>query len=69
MDAKVHPVHHHRDAEETFCLVRRRLRQEAAGASADQDADPDAAVRHNFRESSPALVRDFRQSAWAGAQV
>lgn len=72
MDAKVHPahpVHHHRDAEEMFCPGRRHHRQEAAVASVDRVADPDAAVRHNFRELFPERDRDYRPSASAAAEA
>ena len=70
MDAKVHPARPvHRNAVGMIGLVRRDLRQETAVASADQDADLDAAVRHNFRESYPAQGRDCHPSASAGAQA
>jgi hypothetical protein len=52
-----------------FCLVRRDLRQEKAVASADRDADLDAAVRRNFRELSLELGRGFHPSALAGEEV
>jgi len=67
MDAKAHRVHP-LDGVEMICLVRRDLRQKAAAASADQVADPDAAVRRNFRGLSLAPVRGYHPSASAGAQ-
>ena len=51
-----------------FCLVRRDLRQEIAVASADRDADLDAAVRRSFREPSLAPDHDCHPSASAGAE-
>jgi hypothetical protein len=68
MAARAHSVRH-QDAEETIVLVRRHLHQEAMVASADQDADLDAAVHHDFREPSQALVRDFHLSASEGAEA
>jgi hypothetical protein len=68
MGAKAHPVRH-QDAEEMTCLVRQHLRQQATVASADQDAVPDVAVHHDFREPFQALVRGFHLSASAGAAV
>jgi hypothetical protein len=70
MDEKVHPARpvHHRDAEEMICLVRPDLHLKAVDASADQVAVPDAVGRRNFRELSPAPVRDFHPSASVGAE-
>ena len=51
------------------CLVHQRLHQEAAVASVDQDAVPDAAVRRNFPAWSPALVRGYHQSALAVVEL
>jgi hypothetical protein len=71
MDAKVHPARPgHRNAEETIGPVRRDLRPEKAGESADPVADHlDAAVHRSFRELFPGLGRDFRPSASAGAET